>query len=161
MKEIEGFRLPRFKEIPNVGLYLEQVVKYINGYLKQLGYPDITNSMVSNYVKQGLINKPVGKLYYTDQIAHLFFVSVAKNILSMDNIQKLFSMQQKVYTDEVAYDYFCNEMENMLYYIFGLKESVDTVGTSDSPEKKMLRSLIIAVAHMVYLRFGFDMISKE
>ena len=61
----------------------------------------------------------------------------------------------------MAYDYFCNEMENMLYYIFGLKESVDTIGTSDSPEKRMLRSLIIAVAHMVYLRFGFDKIRDE
>ena len=102
MKSVEGFRLPRYKEIPNVGFYLEQVVKYINGYLNQLGYPEITNSMVSNYVKQGLIHKPDGKLYYTDQIAHLFFVSITKNILSMDNIQKLFTMQQKVYSDEVA-----------------------------------------------------------
>lgn len=161
MKSVEGFRLPRYKEIPNVGFYLEQVVKYINGYLNQLGYPEITNSMVSNYVKQGLIHKPVGKLYYTDQIAHLFFVSIAKNILSMDNIQKLFTMQQKVYSDEVAYDYFCCELENMLCFIFGLKDSVDTIGTTESPEKGMLRSLIIAVAHMVYLRFGFDKISEE
>ena len=27
---IENFRLPRYNEIPNVGLYLEQVIKYIN-----------------------------------------------------------------------------------------------------------------------------------
>ena len=46
-------------------------------------------------------------------------------------------------------------------FIFGLKDSVDTIGTTESPEKGMLRSLIIAVAHMVYLRFGFDKISEE
>ena len=51
MKTIEGFRLPRYREIPNVGLYLEQVAKYINGYLNVLGYADITPSMISNYVK--------------------------------------------------------------------------------------------------------------
>ena len=68
MRTIEGFQLPRYKEIPNVGLYLEQVAKYINSYLNVLGYADITPSMISNYVKQGLVNKPTGKLYYTDQI---------------------------------------------------------------------------------------------
>lgn len=156
MITIEGFQLPRYKEIPNVGLYLDQVAKYVNGYLKMLGYAEVTTSMISNYVKQGLLHKPIGKLYYADQIAHLIFISVVKNIISMENIGKLFEIQQKVYTDQVAYDYFCNELENMLYYIFGIKDSVDTIGTSESPEKKMLRSLIIAVAHMIYLGYGFE-----
>ncbi len=160
MKTIEGFRLPRYREIPNVGLYLEQVAKYINGYLNVLGYADITPSMISNYVKQGMVNKPVGKLYYADQIAHLVFIAVAKNIISMENIRKLFEMQRKVYTDQVAYDYFCSELENMLYYIFGFKDSMDTIGTTDSPEKEMLRSLIIAVAHMIYLSYGFEKIKE-
>ena len=161
MRTIEGFQLPRYKEIPNVGLYLEQVAKYINSYLNVLGYADITPSMISNYVKQGLVNKPTGKLYYTDQIVHLFFIAVAKNILSMENIGKLFEMQRKVYTDQVAYDYFCSELENMLYYIFGYKESVDTIGTTDTPEKEMLRSLIIAVAHMIYLGYGFEKLKES
>ena len=49
---------------------------------------------------------------------------------------------------------------NMLYYIFGFKDSVDTIGTTDSPEKEMLRSLIIAVAHMIYLSYGFEKIKE-
>ena len=85
---------------------------------------------------------------------------MAKNIISMENIRKLFEMQRKVYTDQVAYDYFCSELENMLYYIFGFKDSVDTIGTTDSPEKEMLRSLIIAVAHMIYLSYGFEKIKE-
>lgn len=161
MKNMGEFRLPRYKEIPNVGLYLDQTAKYINGFLQPLGCVEITTSMISNYVKQGLINKPVGKQYYTDQIAHLFFIVIAKNVLSMENIAALFVMQQKVYTDQVAYDYFCSELENMLYYIFGLKDSVDNIGTTASPEKEMLRSLIIAVAHIIYLSHGFEQIKNK
>ena len=35
--EIARFRLPRYSEITNVGLYLEQVAKYVSVYLEPLG----------------------------------------------------------------------------------------------------------------------------
>ncbi|RAZ93817.1 hypothetical protein DK853_38335, partial [Klebsiella oxytoca] len=79
------------------GLYLEQVVKYINGVLGGLGCQEITSSMVSNYVKKGYIANPVKKQYYAEQIAYLFFLSVAKNVLPMDNIETLFEMQRRTY----------------------------------------------------------------
>lgn len=161
MNKIKGFRLPRYKEIPEVGLYLDQTAKYINGFLAPLGCMEITTSMISNYVKQGLINKPVGKQYYVDQIAHLIFITVAKSVLSMENIALLFEMQRKVYTDQVAYDYFCSELENMLYFIFGLKDSVDNIGNTASHEKEMLRSLIIAVANIIYLSHGFERLKER
>ena len=56
IEAIEGFRLPRYAQIPNVGLHLEQVVRYVNTHLAPLGEPELTSSMVSNYVKQGLIS---------------------------------------------------------------------------------------------------------
>ena len=34
--QIEAFRLPRSREIPDVGLYLEQAVKYVNSFLAPL-----------------------------------------------------------------------------------------------------------------------------
>ena len=43
------YRMPRYKEIPNVGLYLEQTVKYINECLAPIEIL-ITPSMLSNYV---------------------------------------------------------------------------------------------------------------
>ena len=43
------FRMPRYDELPNVGLYLEQTVKYINECLSPLNIP-VTSSMISNYV---------------------------------------------------------------------------------------------------------------
>lgn len=155
---IEQFRMPRYREIPDVGLYLDQTVKYVNRYLAPLGCMDITSSMVSNYVKKGYISNPVRKQYDAEQIAYLFFISVAKSVLSMDNIARLFDMQKKMYTAEIAYDFFCEELENMLQYTFGLKENLDEVGTPEdkSETKMMLRSTIIAVTHIIYLSNRFE-----
>ena len=58
---MRAFRLPRYGELPDVGLYLEQTTKYINHYLKPLGCIEITGSMIRNYVKMGLVTNPVKK----------------------------------------------------------------------------------------------------
>ena len=148
---IKEFSFPRYNDIPNVGLYLEQVVKYISEYLEPLGSFSLTASMVSNYVKKDLIGNPVKKQYDREQIARLFFVAVAKNVLSMEDIRLLFEMQHETYEPRRAYDYFCSEFENMLQFVFGLKENLDTVGTDSNDTKTMLRNTIIAVAYKVYL----------
>lgn len=150
-KTITEFNLPRYNDIPNVGLYLEQVVKYISEYLDPLESFSITASMVSNYVKKGLLENPVKKQYDREQIAHIFFIAIAKNVLSMEDIRLLFEMQRKTYEPRRAYDYFCSEFENLLQYVFGLKEQPDNIGTDSNDTKTMLRNTIIAVAYKVYL----------
>ena len=77
--QISEFRMPRYREIPDVGLYLDQTVKYMNRYLAPLGCMEITTSMVSNYVKKGYISNPVRKQYSAEQIAYLLFIAVAKS----------------------------------------------------------------------------------
>ena len=148
---INGFSLPRYNDIPNVGLYLEQVVKYISEYLEPLESFSLTSSMVSNYVKKGLVENPVKKQYNREQIARLFFIAVAKNVLTMEDIRLLFEMQHETYEPKRAYDYFCNEFENVLQFVFGLKGNLDTVGSDSNDTKTMLRNTIIAVAYKVYL----------
>jgi len=155
-KDIRDFHMPRYQELPDVGLYLVQTVKYINSFLTPLGCMEITSSMISNYVKKGYIKSPVKKQYYAEQIAYLFFIAIVKNVLSMENIQKLFEMQKQTKDTKTAYNYFCQELENMLCYIFYGKDTVEDVGTDAGGEKKMLRSTIIAVAHIIYLSHCFD-----
>ena len=55
-ESVRHFRLPRYEEIPNVGLYLEQVTKYISEYLDPIQEGALTASMISNYVKKHLID---------------------------------------------------------------------------------------------------------
>lgn len=158
---IDEFRMPRYRELPNVGLYLDQTVKYINTYLAPLGCMEITASMVSNYVKKGYITNPVRKQYSAEQIAYLFSIAVMKNVISMDNIVRMFAMQRSEYTVQQAYDYFCEELENLVYFTFGMKDEVDEVGTTSTAAKDMLRSVIIAVSHVTYLNSRFDELAAD
>ena len=157
---IKSFRMPRFHELPDVGLYLDQTTKYINGFLSPLGW-EITGSMISNYVKKGLIANPVKKQYNAEQIAYLFFIAIAKNALSMENIKKLLDIQKKEYEPHVAYDYFCNELENMLFYIFGISDKIEDIGSTNTDTKAMCRGLIIAVVHIVHLKTFFEIMDDE
>ena len=158
---IRGFRLPRYAEIPTVGLYLEQTIKYINSYLAPLGCMELTGSMVSNYVKKGLIPAPVKKQYFPEQISYLFFVALAKNLTSMENIDLLISVQRATYTLPVAYDYMCGELENMLFYFFGLKDRPEELGETESDEKNLLRGLIMSAANVIYLNNYIEYVRRQ
>ena len=156
---IGRFRLPRYHEIPDVGLYLDQTVKYINRYLEPLGCMELTASMVSNYVKKGYIDNPVKKQYNAEQIARLFFIAIAKRVISIENITRMFSMQRACYANETAYDYFCDELENLLQYTFALKPAPDEIGSTQTEAKKMLRSVILAVSQIIYLNFSLELLT--
>ena len=59
IKELEDFNLPEYKELPDIALYMEQVVGYIKECLEQFSNKDdsiITPFMVNNYVKAKIIN---------------------------------------------------------------------------------------------------------
>jgi hypothetical protein len=159
---LENFRLPRYHEIPNVGLYLEQTGQYINEYLEPVLPGCLTSSMISNYVKKGLISSPVKKQYGREQIAYLLFIAVAKQVLSLDALQSFIRVQQKSYSLETAYNYFVAEFENQLQYCFELKASPEQVGTDElSNEKRLLYSCIGSVTQKIYLEKCLQIISKE
>ncbi len=161
-RSVENFRLPRYAELPNMGLYLEQVVRYINGFLLSVSCAEITPSMISNYVKKGFIPSPQKKQYYADQIAYLIFIAITKNVISLENIVEIFGMQKRRYTLAMAYDYFCDELENMLEFTFGQKDSPeDNLGVTKSEEKEFLRYVIISVTHSMYITAYFSEIKKQ
>ena len=60
-QSVQDFRLPRYQEIPDVGLYLEQATKYICRYLSPILETPLTASMISNYVKRGLLSSQIGR----------------------------------------------------------------------------------------------------
>lgn len=160
-QSIVDFRLPRYNEIPNVGLYLEQATKYVCEYLAPLGEFVLTPSMISNYVKKGLIANPVKKQYGREQIAYLFFIAVAKSVLSLDALTDFIRLQQRTYDLPKAYDYFCTEFENLLQFTFELSDTIEMSGEDNTDEKRLLFTCIVAAVQKVYLEKCLDAISKE
>ena len=158
---VRDFRFPRYAEIPNVGLYLDQATKYVCEYLEPLGEFSLTPSMISNYVKKGLVSNPVKKLYSRDQIAYLFFIAVAKSVLSLDALARFIKVQQQSYTLSTAYDYFCREFENLLLFTFEVKDAIDTVGEDSTDEKRLLYTCIVAAVQKIYLEKCLEAIARE
>lgn len=159
---ISDFNLPPYGQIPDMGLYLEQTVKYVNSCFVSFPEMQLTPSMVSNYVKKGLISNPVKKQYGRQQIAHLIFIAAAKLSTSIDNLSLMLILQLATYPTEVAYEYFRLELRNMLEYVFGLKELPERVGSDVFTEEKvMLRNAITAIAHKMYMEVYLDELRRE
>jgi len=157
---VRDFRLPRYQEIPAVGLYLEQAAKYICGYLAPLGDYSLTSSMISNYVKKGLIANPVKKQYGRDQIAYLFFIAVAKSVLSLDALAGFLQLQQRTYPLDRAYNYFCEEFENILQFTFEVKDFMEIRGEDNTMEKRLLYTCVVAAVQKVYLERCLEAIGR-
>ena len=161
MTSLQNFHLPRYGEIPNVGLYLEQTARYISEYLDPLGDYGLTPSMISNYVKKGLVTSPVKKQYDRDQIAYLFFIAVAKSVLSLDALTGFIALQKRTYPLEIAYDFFCKQMEGTLKFTCELTDVAELGDLETTDEKRLLYACIVAVTQKIYLEKCLEAIAAE
>ena len=117
--------------------------------------------MISNYVKKGLIANPVKKQYGREQIAYLFFIAVAKSVLSLDALTGFIQLQQRTYSLPKAYDYFCEEFENLLQFTFEVKDTIEMTGEDSTDEKRLLFTCLVAAVQKVYLEKCLEAIAKE
>lgn len=160
-KYIEGFRLPSYREIPDVGLFLEQVTKYVEEIVAPLEGITITSSMISNYVKQKLIDNPVKKQYSRDQIVYIIFIAIAKSVLTLDEIRTLINVRKKEYDCFELYEFFCEEFMYQLLSIFGIEnDSIKKAKEPDNEDRFLLRNTVITATHKIYLDTIFS-IRKE
>ena len=154
---VAEFRLPRYRELPDIGLHLEQVTRYASRYVPS----QLTGSMVSNYVKQKLIPGPVKKCYFQESIAYLIFLSYIKTVIPLEDIRLMMEVQKSSYELQVAYDYFCDELENLLQYVCGLRETPAVVGSTRSQEKELLRTALLSITYKIYLDQYLRLIREE
>jgi len=121
-QSVSNFHIPRWKELPNLNLYLDQLVNILEKNLKYyIGNKDetiITKTMINNYVKQGLINPPKKKKYNRLHIATLFVICILKQIYSISDINELISLAIKTARFNYAYDQFCEALEKAILYTF-------------------------------------------
>ena len=88
-KDISEFHIPRWEEIPDIDLYLDQTVTILEKYLESYVDEDekiITKTMINNYVKQQLLEPPVNKKYNREHIANLFIICILKQIFSINDL---------------------------------------------------------------------------
>lgn len=92
-EEICAARLPRWDELPDIELYMDQVIALMTKYMQGFAEGDklLTPSMVNNYVKMGIMPAPVKKKYSRSHLAHLIIICVMKQVIPMTLIQSFIS----------------------------------------------------------------------
>ena len=107
------FSYPKWAEIPNTDLYLDQVLLYVNQICVPIS-PDkdkgLTASMVNNYVKNGYLTKPDKKKYQRQQIARLIAITTLKSVFSIQEIAQTLNTLQSQASSDQLYDAFVDYM---------------------------------------------------
>ncbi len=157
-KYLNNFRLPKWEEIPDFGLYMEQVIGILGQYLDYLP-PElkeeqfITAPTINNYVRTKVMPEPRKKRYYRIHIAYLIIILTLKQSLSISLIQKLIPMGlseeelRETYTayaarHTIAAHYFVEQVRAAAGPILQHEETCEI--STDRPEDLIVMSSIFA-----------------
>ena len=98
---LADYRLPEWQDLPQIDLYLDQVIALVNQFLGFFVYDPaeeklLTPSMVNNYVKSRLIPPPVRKKYGRKHIALLLMICTFKQSVSMAAMSNILPSEDEV-----------------------------------------------------------------
>ena len=154
--DVTCLHIPRWSELPNIDLFLEQVVILINNTLKPYIFFGennkeenelLTKTMINNYVKHRIIEPPVKKQYSKSQVAKLFAICVLKQVYSMEDIKKLLTMALKSEI-QISYDKFCNLFEEALDCAYNKKDFIDKTSTNEY--QYLLKTVLLSCSYKIY-----------
>lgn len=93
-KYLAEYKLPAWEDIPDLGLYMEQVLSLLTEYLDYLP-PElkdeqfITAATINNYVRNRYMPKPRKKKYYRVHIAYLVMICTLKQSLTIATLTQM------------------------------------------------------------------------
>jgi hypothetical protein len=117
LEELSKFEIPSWDKLPEIDLYMDQVVTYIASQLQISGQDKdsvLTPSMVNNYVKSAVIDNPKQKRYNKEHLFYIMAVRTLKNVLSINAIRELFESSKRVNSAKDIHEIFKNTYEQLL-----------------------------------------------
>ena len=124
--KIQDFRIPRWEELPEVDLYLDQVISLIDNtigvFINERNRKALTKTMVNNYVKQKTIEAPVNKKYNKQAVASLVVIAMLKPVFSIGEISELITLALEANDRAVSYNQFCKVIEDAVDSVFKGRE---------------------------------------
>lgn len=116
VREILTYHCPRFRELPALDLYMDQVLSVTEEILKPFEDEDkvLTSHMINNYVKQKLLPAPVNKKYSRNHLVTLIIVCFLKKVFSFSEIREMMAVNENTLSLDQAYDQHCEMFEKVL-----------------------------------------------
>ena len=143
-ERLEKERPAAWHELPDISLYMDQIISYMPRQLIRFDDRDaLTSAMVNNYIKDGLVPRADGKRYSPTHLAYLTAVCALKKVLSVRDISNLIHSGEEIGMDsEAMYGYFLRKLDKALS---------DTAETIDpDAEQKELAKLALNQALQSY-----------
>ena len=156
-KYMDHYKLPAWDDIPDFGLYMEQVTALLKDYLDYLP-PElkeeqfITPATINNYVRKKVMPEPVKKKYYRTHIVYLIMICTLKQSLSIANLQAMIPVDLSTESLHAYYDayrrrhriiarYFCEQVRVFAASILGHEEKNDM--TAGNTEELIVASAMV------------------
>ena len=107
-------------EIPGIDLYMDQLTSFMDERLKKTTrYPEsdkiLTKTMINNYTKNDVLPPPIKKKYSKDHMCLLILLYYFKNVLSIDDIQKIFHPLKEMFYDDKSKSIGIDEIYSQIF----------------------------------------------
>ena len=142
---LKELSIPRWEELPDLDLYMDQVLSYINSRLEPLSIGEektvLTSSMVNNYVKTNIVKPPVKRCFSLSEIGDL--IRIYSDIENPERIAR-------------DYNKFVSVFESSLRRT--LKEGSDSqiYFEKPNPEQILMLSVIHTLTSKIYAQAGIQ-----
>lgn len=137
-------KLPLWNELPDIDLYMDQVISIIARYIAEGA---LTSAMVNNYVKLGTIPAPIRKKYSRTHIAYLIMVCTLKQTLDMATIQKIVPIGLADNDIESIYSSFVKNQNKAYGYIAeNVLNVANPIFEKEGGNQERLNDLLLQVA---------------
>ena len=102
-------------DLPDIPLYMDQVVGYLARQMVNTGEGDaLTSAMINNYIKDGLVERANGKKYGQEHLAYLTAIGALKQVMSVREMKVLTTVGREMRAPEKQYEYFCKYLDQAM-----------------------------------------------
>ena len=159
IEKLSSFSLPRYADLPELELYMDQVISVAEKYLSLLAVGErslITPSMINNYVKNGVIPPPERKKYRKEHLAAIIIVCALKSTVEIQDIALMIKNSCDMRGIEKAFDSFAELYEER---IRSLASSACAVSSDDgAPYKTIVDNAILSSAARIIAEYAMKSI---
>ena len=145
-RRLEQERPAAWNELPDISLYMDQIISYMPRQLIHFDDRDtLTSAMVNNYIKDGLVPRAEGKRYAPVHLAYLTAVCALKKVLSVRDISNLIHSGEELGMDaEAMYGYFLRKLDK------ALADTADTIDPDAGQWELAKLALTLALQSYAY-----------
>jgi hypothetical protein len=142
--EIEKYSAVEWDRLPDIDLYMDQVLTYMDKQLclfeRNESTSLLTSSMINNYVKDAVLPRPEQKKYSREHLAMLMVICMLKQVLSIQDVSSLLKTLLEDASKSELYGRFCEAQSS------ALKEVCARVKTTSAQGEAELTRLAIELS---------------